>query len=615
MKPGSLLRRRPTALFLILLTWPCWAGLSVASAQGFPIQHKAGLDLQANRTAYLAGETARVAAVVEIEDGWHINSWQPLDDLVVATELDAIVPADCQPAQISYPDPHQKKFPYTDGPIPVYDGRTIFFADLEIPAGTGLGSVTVDFSLRYQSCDDSQCLPPATREASIELMIGSGGQANQPELFGEAGTATSGPSLEIPAAAPAAAPNLLWILLLGVIGGLILNAMPCVLPVLSLKVFGLVKSASQGRSHLVAGALASSAGILVSFWALAGAAALLQAGGKTVGWGIQFQQPGFVTFLAVVVVLFSLNMWGLFEIQLPGRLAQVGGQPREGLAGHFASGLFATLMATPCSAPFLGTAVGFALNQPVGVIFAVFTAVGIGLALPYLLLAAVPGIANLLPKPGAWMNTLRGVMGFLLAAAAVWLFYILAGQVSSERLAFIQLALLAVALCVWLQRQAGSSGGRRLASVAVAVAAVLTVVLAAGATADSRSSATQASKLIPWTAFDQAQAIDLAAGGQLVFVDVTADWCLTCKFNERTVLETREVAAAFDRLGVVPMKADWTNRSQQIADYLAQYGRSSIPFYALYRPGKEPHVFSELLTKSRVLGALDQASAMASVAP
>ena len=268
-------------------------------------------------------------------------------------------------------------------------------------------------------------------------------------------------------------------LLLALVGGLILNAMPCVLPVLSLKVFGLVRSAGHGRSEVVRGALATAAGIIVSFLALAIAAIGAKAAGAAVGWGIQFQRPGFVAFLAVVVVLFCLNLWGLFEIPLPQRLARLGGigigtgvstgasgasGPREGLAGHFFSGLFATLMATPCSAPFLGTAIGFALAQPAPVVFAIFAALGLGMALPYLLIAAAPGVARLLPRPGAWMETVRGVMGFLLAAAAVWLFYVLSSQVAPEQLAAIQLGLLGIALFTWIQHRVAN--GRALRGMA-----------------------------------------------------------------------------------------------------------------------------------------------------
>src|SRR6185436_7179649 len=262
-----------------------------------------------------------------------------------------------------------------------------------------------------------------------------------------------------------------------------------------------------------------------------------------------------------------LNMWGIFGIQLPGRLATAaGGGRREGIAGHFVTGLFATLMATPCSAPFLGTAVGFALGQPAIAVFAVFTAVGLGMAAPYLLLAAWPRAARLLPKPGAWMVRLKEVMGFLLAAAAVWLFYVLAQQVSAGWLAAVQLGLLLLALVVWLGRGA-RAGLPRAAAIA---------------------------------------AVQLAAGGTLVFVDVTADWCVTCKVNERLVLDTPEVAGAFDRNGVVAMRADWTTRDRAIGDFLAAHGRYGIPFYLLYRPGGEPHVFPELITRDLVIGAVER---------
>lgn len=314
-----------------------------------------------------------------------------------------------------------------------------------------------------------------------------------------------------------------------------------------------------------------------------------------------------MTALAVVVVLFCLNLWGLFEIPLPVFVARAAGSgPREGVPGHFVSGLFATLMATPCSAPFLGTALGFALAQPAGVIVAVFTAVGFGMALPYLVLAAAPRLAGLLPRPGAWMETLKIVMGFLLAGAAIWLFYVLSAQVSAERVAFIELALLSLALGVWLRSRLRRPTGRRVAVALAMAAGVTSVVLAWGAEVRPSGAARAVSGdeggRISWIAFDEARARKLAAGGTAVFVDVTADWCFTCKVNEKLALDTPEVAAAFERHGVVTMKADWTNRDDSIAAYLASFGRYGIPFYVLYRPGEEPHLFGELLTAGRSCG-------------
>jgi suppressor for copper-sensitivity B len=596
-----------------LTTFLCLLALAGGAAAQIKPEQKASFVLHADRTAYEAASPARLAALVSIEKDWHVNSNKPTFDFLIPTVLTLALPEGWAPGQIRYPPAEMQRFAFADQPLAVYDGDVVIVADLEVPAGTAAGTYPVRGSLRYQACDDSQCLPPVTTEAELQLTVGPGGEEQHGELFAKA-KGSGGPPPAAGTAKPVAPKpdgNLAVMLLLGMLGGLILNVMPCVLPILSLKIFGLVRSAGHGHSEVVRGALATAAGILVSFWALAAAALAAQAAGAAVGWGIQFQRPGFVAFLAVVVVLFCLNLWGLFEIPLPQRLARVGaGGPREGLAGHFVSGLFATLMATPCSAPFLGTAIGFALAQPAAIVLAVFTALGIGMAFPYLLVAAAPGVARLLPKPGAWMDTVRGVMGFLLAASAVWLFYVLSLQVSPEQLAAIQLGLLGIALFTWMQRRTGA--GRTLRAVAAAgvLAAVAVTLVAAvrapGATA--QRIAGEPAGLIPWVSWDRAKAESLAAEGQLVFVDVTAAWCFTCKVNERLILDTPEVAQVFEEHGVVPMKADWTNRNEEIAAFLAEHGRYGIPFYLLYRPGRDPHVFSELPSKDGLVATVREAA-------
>ncbi len=577
-----------------------------AFGQGFSPQHKASLEVAADRTAYQAGATVRVAARVEIDDHWHVNSNTPTHDYLIPTVLSFDLPEGIPEPRLEYPAHKMMKFEFTEEPIAVYDGSFRVFADFELPADAADGTIETEAALRYQACDDKQCLPPVSARVPLKLVVGPGGEAANGAWFDR--TAAAAPA----GAAGGSSPSLLWILVLGMIGGLILNAMPCVLPVLSLKVFAFVRAAGQGRSHLVLGALATTAGILASFWALATAAVLAARAGAAIGWGIQFQQPAFVTFLTVVMVLFALNMWGLFEIPLPQSLARVGGSgPREGVAGHFVSGLFATLMATPCSAPFLGTAIGFALSQPAPTVFAVFTAVGLGFALPYLLLAAFPGAARLLPRPGAWMVTFKYGMGFLLAAAAIWLFYVLAAQVSAERLAFIQISLLALALATWLfQHYEGRRLARGIAGAGMALAVVACLALAIAAPPPA-SANVASSQLIDWVSFDETEAARLAAEGRLVFVDFTADWCLTCKTVERVVIETDEVAAAFEAYEVVPMKADWTNRDDKITQVMARYGRAAVPFYLLYRPGQEPYAFGELVTRNGLIEALEQANRIA----
>jgi suppressor for copper-sensitivity B len=596
------------------------AAVGAARAQdddGRSRREKAKLvELVAERSAAAPGTTLRLAAVAEVEPGWHVQAAVPTYDYLIPTALEIVAPAGWPAATVAYPAPHLYRFAFAEEELAVYEGRLILIAEQPVPAAAAGGAVFVA-RLRYQACDDKSCLPPVTVEARLELPVAPGGAPQRAELFAAGPRAEAGTRAPAGAAASAAAPagaSRLGMLVLALAGGLILNAMPCVLPILSLKVVGLVKAAGQARGEVRRGALATTAGILISFWALAGAAIAAKSAGAAVGWGIQFQQPGFVAFLAVVVLFFTLNLWGLFEIVLPYRLATAAerGGAGEGLGGHFASGLFATLMATPCSAPFLGTALSFALAQSAPTILAIFTAVGVGLALPYLLLAAAPGAARLLPRPGAWMETLRGALGFLLAGAVIWLLYVLAAQIASEGLAVVEVALLAIALALWLgHRAATGSAGRRIGWAAALLLAFAAIVLADRAPrAAARLAAGDATAAIAWLPFDRAEAERLSAEeGRLVFLDVTAEWCVTCKVNERLVLSTPELAAAFERYDVVPMKADWTNRDDAIARFLAEHGRYGIPFYLLYRPGREPHVFGELITRQGVIDVLAASAA------
>ena len=596
-----------------------WLLLAIAAlqittprAEAIPRQEKASFETHLDRTAYEVEATARWAGVMKIEPGWHTNSHTPTFEYLIPTAVTFTVPEGWTEPTLEYPPGELKTFAFEEQPISVYEGETRFFAEWRIPDSTPAGDYHFVAELRYQACDDRSCLPPVRTEAEFALTVGPGGTVQASELF--SAPAEGGGSLATAGAAGSTGRSLPMLLLLAALGGLILNAMPCVLPVLSLKALSLVKSAGQSRAMVTSGALATSAGIILSFLALATAAILAKQAGSAVGWGVQFQQPGFVAALAVVITLFCLNLWGLFEIQLPTRVTTAAGSMGgQGLGGHFVSGLFATLMATPCSAPFLGTAVGFALGQSAPTILMIFFAIGFGMSLPYLVLAAFPKAADWLPKPGAWMERVKGAMGFLLAAAAIWLLYVLAAQVSAERLAFVQLGLLGLALFLWLRHHAGPGLFRTMTLIGSVAAVILTVWTATSGTRAEASSATAAPEhtagLIAWSEFDQAEAESLLAEGRLVFVDVTADWCFTCKVNERLVLETPQVADAFEALGVVAMQADWTNRNDEIAEFLASHGRSGIPFYMLYRPGAPPHVFGELISKDGIVSVLEEASA------
>ncbi len=424
------------------------------------------------------------------------------------------------------------------------------------------------------------------------------------------------------AAAPArvAGAGLAVILALALLGGLILNLMPCVLPVLSIKLLGVVAMGGGERRAVRRAFLATAAGVVASFMVLAGAAVAVKATGLAVGWGIQFQQPAFLIAMALLVTLFAANLLGLFEIRLPGaagdRLARTGAG--HCLAGHFATGAFATILATPCSAPFLGTAIGFALARGAGEIFAVFAALGLGLALPYLAIAAWPGLATRLPRPGPWMVVLRRVLALALLATGVWLLSVLDIQRGAETAWLVAGLMVAVLAMLWLARRA--PGGTRLAGVAALAAAAFLVppILDGAARAPGPGAATPGTPNaagVAWQSFDRASIPGLVRAGKTVFVDVTADWCITCKVNKALVLDRGSVAARLGGADVVAMRADWTNPDAAIAAYLASFGRYGIPFDAVYGPRAPGGVLlPELLTSSSVLAAFDQAASPAALA-
>ena len=407
-------------------------------------------------------------------------------------------------------------------------------------------------------------------------------------------------------------PGLIAILGFALIGGLLLNLMPCVLPVLSLKLLSVVGHGGSAPRQIRAGFLASAAGILFSFMVLAGAAIALKLTGSAVGWGIQFQQPLFLVFMVVLVTGFAANLWGLFEIPLPRAIADAalgghhaGGHHSTSLSGHFATGALATLLATPCSAPFLGTAVGFALARGPLEILAVFAALGLGLALPYLLVAAFPALAARLPRPGRWMLVLRRILGGTLALTGVWLLSVLAVQVSPAAAlavgAMMATLVLVLAIRKRLPGRARVAGG--------ALAAVLALA-AFGLPMALDRHASQAAAAIDgrWTPFDKAAIKDQVAAGGTVFVDVTADWCITCQANKKLVLTRGAVAERLFGSGIVPMRADWTRPDDRISSYLAEHGRYGIPFNIVYGPGAPDGIpLPELLTEAAVLAALDRA--------
>ncbi len=417
-------------------------------------------------------------------------------------------------------------------------------------------------------------------------------------------------------------PSIALILALAVLGGLILNLMPCVLPVLSIKLLGVVGHGGGESRTVRLSFLASAAGIIAAFGVLAAALVALKAGGMIVGWGIQFQQPWFLIAMTLVVTAFACNMWGFFEFRLPRFIADMGEHTSHGhgLGGHFMQGAFATLLATPCSAPFLGTAVGFALARGGVEIFSVFAALGLGLALPYLTVAAFPAVATRLPEPGPWMVTLRRLLGFALAATAVWLLSMLTASVGFAAAAVVGVLAVAAAGLMALGRFLPEKTGKRAPLlVALAFAAFLMPGWLGEAPGGERGGPGNAfsgtgagqSETIDglWTAFDETEIPKLIAQGKTVFVDVTAEWCITCLVNKIFVLGNEAVLMALRGDNVVVMQADWTRPDPVISAYLARHRRYGIPFDAVYGPGAPKGVvLPELLSAQAVLDAIGKAA-------
>ena len=396
------------------------------------------------------------------------------------------------------------------------------------------------------------------------------------------------------------------------LGGLILNLMPCVFPVLSIKVLSLVRHAGEGPARLRLHGLAYTAGVLASFLALAAALIGLKSGGAAIGWGFQLQSPAVVAGLAYLLFAMGLSLSG--AVHVGGRLAGLGDglTRRAGLSGSFFTGVLATLVATPCTAPFMGSAVGFALTQSAGVALAVFASLGLGLALPFLLLTLWPPALRALPRPGAWMETLKQVLAFPVYATVAWLIWVLAQQVDprGQLAALIGLVLVGFAAWAWEHGRAAAPRTGRIAQAAAALALIAVASLAVTLPRSSAAPAAQAAAdgVEPFT---QARLDALLDAHRPVFVDMTAAWCITCAVNEATSLNTRAVRSAMAERGATYMKGDWTNQNPEITRLLEKHGRSGVPLYLLYTGTGEPQVLPQILTEGTVLAALEAVPAAA----
>ncbi|MEW9625531.1 protein-disulfide reductase DsbD family protein [Rhodanobacter geophilus] len=488
---------------------------------------------------------------------------------------------------------------------------TVYFDNLELPVaieGATAGRRQLTLEASFLGCQDGGvCYPLITRDVTVDLQ--SGAVANgvtvpgTPVATGAADVATTSPAGPTPGGPIQT--SLFAALLLALGGGLVLNLMPCVLPVLSIKAVGLLESGenpARRRRH----ALAYTAGVLASFVALGLAILALRSAGHALGWGTQLQQPLLVAALACVIFALGLSMSGV--VQFGASLGNAGAAlaSRGGAAGDFFTGVLAVVVASPCTAPFMGGALAYAFAAPALDALLVFLVLGVGLALPFLAIAYIPVLARWLPKPGRWMETLKQVLAFPMYLTAAWLAWVLANQRGADAVGLLLVAMVLLALALWWFERSRGHGALRhalTALLALAVLAPLYLLAQLPATADA---ATAQQGTVPYS---PAKLAELRAANTPVFVDMTADWCITCKANEHAVLDGATFRAALERTGAVYMKGDWTNEDPAITAFLQQYHSPGVPLYVVFpRGGGEGRQLPTVLTTGLVEQALEQAA-------
>ncbi len=473
------------------------------------------------------------------------------------------------------------------------------------PQHVTLGSKSVDLVLK-RPADSAESV------SSLEglLLTEEGGKPVAYEITARVNSAAPQTAAGAPPR-PAQTQSLLVILMLAFGGGLILNLMPCVFPVLSIKILSLLDNSRSERKTIQLSAAIYTLGVLVSFWILVAVLLVLRAGGRSLGWGFQLQAPGFVAFLICLLFVLGLSLIGAFEIG--SSLMNTGSSltQRGKYSSSFFTGVLATVVATPCTAPLMGVAVGFALSQSPAACVAVFTSIAIGLASPFLLLSFFPQLSGLLPRPGAWMETLKQLMSFLVFGTVIWLLWVLGQQVGMNQLALMLFALLVLSVAAWIAGRWPQSRIPRVAAavIGIAVTVYCSAALTPVAAADRQTTSELSKGALKWEPFSPDKLASYRSSGKPVLVDFTAAWCLTCQVNDRVVFHSPEVEQRLNRSDIALLRADWTSYDPVITEWLAKFGRSGIPFYIIYTPdqGSTPTTLPDgLLTPSTFLKSLDK---------
>lgn len=618
------------AFFILLLVLPL-----TSFAEEFNMNSMPPPDMQMSYSAGKLEAGSKLTVNIVIPDNWHVNANIAADEFLKPSSIEVSAPGIFFGEPV-WPNPIKEYSAALDFENLVFRGefQVILPVDSVDAAADSLSTI---ITFHYQACDNSICLAPAQKTISLDgKVVNEKAQNGNSDLkknggekfdvvmeFQEASAENALENSEAEESSETKTENVqnensagtLALLFFAFIGGIILNLMPCVLPVLSLKIFSLVKQAGNSRKRLLTSGLCTTAGILVSFWVLAAIIGIVKVGGGNAGWGMQFQSAGFIAFMAVILTAFAMSFFGLFEVWLPwsATTKMDAAGSKSGHAGAFFTGALLVLLSTPCSAPFLGTAMGFAFTASLPVLFLFFTAAGLGLALPYLLVGLFPSVQRHLPKPGIWMMYLQKVMGVLLLATVCWLLWVVNEQAGIAGVGIFAVVVVITAIASFAVGKIAPPGTNFIHEISgFAISAIILSALWFGILAPKyegvvveRFNNRLAEQMTEdgWYRYNPALIEEFKKAGRTVFIDVSADWCITCKANEAAVLNREDFTHAMDSLNVARVKADWTRETPEVNALLRSLGKSGVPAYAIYPKGDagKQIVLPELLTTGAIV--------------
>lgn len=548
-------------------------------------ENKVTARLVSEFSAITAGKPARVGVLLDTPEDWHTYYKEP-GDAGIPTRIKWQLPERFSASEIDWPKPEK----FSEGSLTTYGytGETLLPVTITVPDKLTESSYNLTAGVEWLVCKDI-CIPES-QTVSLELPVGKPEPSADADLFSR--TKQTTPVNDI---APL---TLLVTLALALIGGLILNVMPCVLPILSLKTLALVKKSGHVRRHTAKYGIAYTSGILFSFASIAALLIGLQHGGEAIGWGFQMQSPVFVGFLIYLLFLVGLNLSGIFY--LPVLFGDTSHKLNENTVhGSFFTGVLATLVATPCTAPFMASAIGAALIMPAWAAMLTFLTLGFGLALPFLLISIFPSLLRFLPKPGAWMEIFKELLAFPMYASVVWLLWVLGMQTGIDGVAVILCGLLLIIFMLWLHKTIGQCNlAHRLFSIIAVIIMLIAMLFYI-----SKNDKTE----MPYIPYSAKSLASLRSEGKAVYVDATAAWCITCQLNKHIALDTKRTQQAFKKHGVILMIADWTNNNAEITEFLRSFGHNGVPLNVFYPAGGgKPVILPQILSEAVVIEAVSK---------